>query len=387
MKRSELPRLTLRAMWRRKWVNIPIAAAIAICAAVAVILCRAITRQEAAQQRMVDETEIRCVLTDLQGRNSDRLNILSGVVEQLMGVGRGEGHTLATVADRVRASAVIQLAEPQDYTMRRILNFASTETLSQLSGAVITMRDGWTEDVFRSDQSVCLVPEDRVAQETETITIQEEGYAPRDLTIVGTVRNLKEKVIYCPFLMTWPDHQDRVFLIDSCSFAVRDNDCLEETRATLYEFFAKPSLTLPDRDKRCGVLIQDETYLKTLNQLNGNLTTLHLLTKALVILCCCMGILTSWLSTRGRIREFGVMRCLGLSTGRICALVLLEFVFLAVVGGVLGTAGTALIESAVQTEALKRVGGVLLAYVLGAIVSVLRICRINTMKLMKVEES
>ena len=87
MKRSELPLLTLRAMVRRKWVNIPIAAAIAICAAAAIILCRAITRQEKAQQRMVDETEIRCVLTDLQGRNSDHLNILSGTVEQLMALG------------------------------------------------------------------------------------------------------------------------------------------------------------------------------------------------------------------------------------------------------------------------------------------------------------
>ena len=37
MKRSELPLLTLRAMVRRKWVNIPIAAAIAICAAAAII--------------------------------------------------------------------------------------------------------------------------------------------------------------------------------------------------------------------------------------------------------------------------------------------------------------------------------------------------------------
>ena len=150
---------------------------------------------------MVDETEIRCVLTDLQGRNSDHLNILSGTVEQLMGVGRGEGNPLADVVDRVRASAVIPLTEPEPYTMLRILDFASTEDLSPLSGAVITMRDGWTEDVFQTNQTVCLVPEELVTDETETLTVQEQGFEPRDLTIVGTVRNLKEKAIYCPFLM------------------------------------------------------------------------------------------------------------------------------------------------------------------------------------------
>lgn len=386
MKRSELPLLTLRAMVRRKWVNIPIAAAIAICAAAAIILCRAITRQEKAQQRMVDETEIRCVLTDLQGRNSDHLNILSGTVEQLMGVGRGEGNPLADVVDRVRASAVIPLTEPEPYTMQRILDFASTEDLSPLSSAVITMRDGWTEDVFQTNQTVCLVPEELVTDETETLTVQEQGFEPRDLTIVGTVRNLKEKAIYCPFLMSWPEHIDRVFTTDSCSFAVRDNNRLEETRQVLYETFAKPSLALPERDKRCGVLIQDETYLKTLTQLDGNLTTLRLLANVLLVLCCCMGILTSWLSTKGRIREFGVMRCLGLSTGRICGLVLMEIVCLTAAGGALGIAGAALIELTLPTAALRQVGWVLLAYLAGAVVSVLRICRINTMKLMKVEE-
>ena len=154
----------------------------------------------------------------------------------------------------------------------------------------------------------------------------------------------------------------------------------------LYETFAKPSLALPERDKRCGVLIQDETYLKTLTQLDGNLTTLRLLANVLLVLCCCMGILTSWLSTKGRIREFGVMRCLGLSTGRICGLVLMEFVCLTAAGGALGIAGAALIELTLPTAALRQVGWVLLAYLAGAVVSVLRICRINTMKLMKVEE-
>ncbi len=69
------------------------------------------------------------------------------------------------ICKNVRAKASIQLEEPQDVTLRRILSFDSDHALAAVTGVRIEMETGWTEAALQGDAQVCLIP---VGMETQT---------------------------------------------------------------------------------------------------------------------------------------------------------------------------------------------------------------------------
>lgn len=386
--RTVVYRLTLRTMWRRKWANLPIILLIALSAFAAAVLFRLTLRQESTRERMVNETEIRCVITDAHGRNSDRLEMLSAYVDRLMGMRHEAGCYLDEYVDRVHAKATRTLTEPENCMMRHILDFASDERLSSLSGAGISLYDGWTEEVFRTEERVCLVPEGMLPDGTQALTVNWERGKPLELLIIGTVRGGPENTIYCPFYVKLLDDAYSVFTVETCSFSIRDNHKLDEAKAAIYEVFPAPTpasvLTKPTSDYAAQIL--DESYRATLTQLDRSISLLRLTLPVLLVLCGIIGILTSYLTTRSRRKEFAVMRCLGMSTGKIFTLLLEEALLLALLGGSLGIAAALTAGGALQAGALVRSFAVIGGYLIGAAVAVARICRVNVMKLMKVED-
>lgn len=385
---TALYRLTLRTMWRRKWANLPILLLIALSVFAALVLYQLTSRQEETRERMVAETEIRCVLTDAHGRSSDRLEMLSAYVDKLVGMRHEAGCYLDEYIDHVHAKATRVLTEPQNWTMCHILDFASDDRLSALSGASVTLRDGWTEDVFRTEQRVCLVPEGVLPEEMKTLTVNWESGEPLELTVIGTVRGGPSNTVYCPFYVKLLDNAYSVFLAESCSFSIRDNARLDEAKEAIYEYFPAPTpasvLTQTTNDYSAQIL--DEGYRATLTQLDRSIALLRLTLPVLLLLCCAIGLLTSFLSTRGRRKEFAVMRCLGMSTGKIFFLLFEEALLLALFGGIVGIGGAFLLEGTLQAGALLRLPAVLGGYLLGAAAAVIRTCHVNVMKLMKVED-
>lgn len=377
--------LTLKALWRRKWASISIALMIALGVFAAIVIHQLTIRQELTRDQMVANTDIRCVVTDANGMNSDRLRMLSVYVDRLMGNQHDEGYYIDQYVDHVQAVATSPLELPENYSLHRILNFASDDSLSTLSGARIDLNNGWTEDVFQSDEPVCLIPAGMVTEGTKTLTIQQGRHEAQELTIIGTVYNGSENVIYCPFFMKWSDSVHNVFSVDQCSFRIRYNDRLEECKAAIYEVFVVPSMTAKNDGLTYGVIVQDEVYLETLAQIDANIDMLRLLMPILLVLCCCIGLFTSYLSTRGRIREFAVMRCLGMSPAKVFLLVFEEFVLLSFFGGLSGFVSGFLFEGTLQQIAIRNAILIICVYLAGASIAVYRICNLNVMKLMKAE--
>ena len=58
--------------------------------------------------------------------------------------------------------------------------------------------------------------------------------------------------------------------------------------------------------------ILDETYQKNIEEIQANLSMLRLLLPVLIVVCGGIGFFASFLATRGRTKEFAVMRCLAI---------------------------------------------------------------------------
>lgn len=84
-------------------------------------------------------------------------------------------------------------------------------------------------------------------------------------------------------------------------------------------------------------------------------------------------------------REFAVMRCLGMSPGKVFFVVLEEFLVLALSGGTIGFVCGYLVEGSLSLKAILCALGILAVYLLGAAVATVRVCNVNVIKLMKGE--
>ena len=237
--------------------------------------------------------------------------------------------------------------------------------------------------MLKTNKLVCLIPEKIAAVCGETISIQPPAAGSQELKIIGIVHGIDGDVLYCPLDMLWSDVTDVVYNIESCSFSIRDNSQLDKAKEEIYKIFCEPSLLAKKDGLTFGVIINDEVYLETLNKLKSNISMLKILLPVLLLICCCIGFFTSFLSTKGRIKEFAVMRCIGLSRKKVFASVFEEFIYLSVVGGAIGFASGLVFEPALQLSTIIKALLVILIYLAGASISVLRICNVNVMNLMK----
>ena len=158
------------------------------------------------------------------------------------------------------------------------------------------------------------------------ITVAADMGESARLRIIGTVTNGPSNEIYCPYFMSWSEGVSVAFLTDSCSFDIRNNQKLEESKSYIYEWFVRPDLSNQMDGLTFGVLIHDETYQKNIEEIQANLSMLHLLLPVLIIVCGGIGFFASFLATRGRTKEFAVMRCLGMKQCKIFGLVMRSYI-------------------------------------------------------------
>lgn len=382
---GSLSGVTWRAMWRR-WVSALLLIAVAAMGACgAVVLQNLTVRQENARREAVSNTKINCVVTNARGTDSGNLQMLSAFVEMLEGKRRERGCYLDDYVTNIRAKATISLEKPKGAALRRILSIDSDPALHEVEGAVVAFEEGWTEDVLRGKELVCLVSSD-LKTGADSITISQTQGQKTDLHIIGTVTGGPGNTIYCPYFMPYIEGQSAAFMTDSCSFDIRDNDRLEETKEEIYKWFVEPKLSNQMDGLTFGVLVQDEIYQNTLSEIRDNLSMLRLMQPVLFVLCGGIGFFASYLATRGRTKEFAVMRCIGMSRGKVFGLVMTELAVLALFGAVLGTAVGFLVEGAVLFRALTRAAFITGIFLLGSAIAAVRITGVNVMKLMKVED-
>lgn len=377
--------VTLTAQLRRRAASLLLAAVVAAGVFSAMVLQNLTVRQEKALSSMIEDTTISCTVTDAKGTDSGRLHMLSAFVEMLAGKRRLQGCYLDDYVKNVRAKAELPLEIPEGARLRRILSVDSDPALSRAEGAYVEFFDGWEEAALRGREQVCLAPPDMVADDGY-ITVSDEMIGAVRLRVIGTVTNGPDRVIYCPYFMPWAEGISVAFLTDSCSFDIRDNLTLEESKAYIYEWFVQPDLSNQLDGLTFGVLVHDEDYQKNLEEIQANLSMLRLLRPLLLVLCAGIGFLASFLATRGRTKEFAVMRCIGIRQGRIFGLVMAELTVLAAAGLLLGIVGGMLLEGEAQPGAWLNAALMTGIFLLGSAVAVIRMTNVNVMKLMKAEE-
>lgn len=377
--------VTISAMMRRKrWTLLLLfIALLETCAAM--VLCSLTARQEAALEKTVDDTVISCVITDSQGTNQDNLHMATGFVDLLCGLRHERGYYQDEHIKNVRSKASIKLIAPKEYTMVCLLTPDSDYALTAAGGGSMILFDGWDASVFAGNQEVCVIPQGLVV-DGEYIEIDNGNFSV-SLRIIGTHTG-SAKTLYCPFhTMDFHDGQSYMITADSCSFDIRDTRRLDEAKASLYEVFA--DLNADDQSgirPAFAVRINDDILRNTLEEIRGNIRTLHLLIPALLIIEGAVGFFAAYLSTQSRLREYAVMRCLGMTRGRIFRLTFGEYLALAVVGAAVGTVIGIVINGTLSLRMLLYAAGAISAFLIGTAISVSRITRINVMKLMKTEE-
>ena len=122
--------------------------------------------------------------------------------------------------------------------------------------------------------------------------------------------------------------------------------------------------------------------------MESNLQLLNILQPVLLVLVGCVGLLTGHLTTRSRIKEFAVMRCLGMKKGKIFRLAILEQLVLSLLGLALGLVLGIVVSGsdALVLQAVLNAVAVALIFLVGTGLSATKIAGINVMKLMKVED-
>lgn len=378
--------VTFKALCRR-WVASLLLVAVAAAGTVsAIILNGLILRQEEALENTIENTVISCTVTDPMGTIGGKLGMLSNFVEMLDGRRRENGCLLDDYVENVRALSETILDEPKGNSFRRILSLDSDPLLDPANGTKVEFFEGETEEIFKSREQVCIITSDIPTFDGYAVISGPTGEKVR-LRVIGTVSGNLKGIIYCPFFMPYSEGTSVAFYTDSCSFDIIDNRKLEESKAAIYEeHFVEPNPANKADGLTYGVVVHDEAYLKNLEEINSTLSMLRILLPALIIICGCIGFFAGFLMTKGRIREFATMRCIGMKKTQIFFLVIGELLFLAAFGMLLGGGIGFIIEGNLSPKAITDSAIITAVYIIGTAIAALRIVRINIMKLSNKEE-
>ena len=384
-------RVSAAALWRRKGASLLLLLLSALGVFSAALLQNLALRQQESMTEMIKNTLIRCIVTDANGVLSDNLAMPASYVDRLLGGWHDRGCYLDEAVKNVRAKSAMPLNSPRDVTLCRILSLASDSAFDEVSGAQAVFFDGWSEDALAGTERVCLLPEFMLPQartdgDGSLWLDVSAGEVNTSLRVIGTDSGQTGGTVWCPFYIQLRDGISESFRIDRCSFDIRDNARLEENKKIIYDTFVSPKLANTSGETKFGVFINDEEFTGSVREFESNLKTLRLLSPILLVLFAGVGFLAAYLTTRGRKREFAVMRCIGRKQLGITLQVFLEQLFLALVGAALGVSIALLIEGGYPLSALTRAGTLLGLFLFGAAAACLVVTRVNVMKLMKTED-
>lgn len=384
-------RVSAAALWRRKGASLLLLLLSALGVFSAALLQNLALRQQESMTEMIKNTLIRCVVTDANGMLSDNIAMPASYVDRLLGGWHDRGCYLDEAVKNVRAKSAMPLNSPRDVTLCRILSLASDSAFDEVSGAQAVFFDGWSEDALAGTERVCLLPEFMLPQartdgDGSLWLDVSAGEVNTSLRVIGTDSGQTGDTVWCPFYIQLRDGISESFRIDRCSFDIRDNARLEENKKIIYDTFVSPKLANTSGETKFGVFINDEEFTGSVREFESNLKTLRLLSPILLVLFAGVGFLAAYLTTRGRKREFAVMRCIGCKQLGITLQVFLEQLFLALVGAALGVSIALLIEGGYPLSALTRAGTLLGLFLFGAAAACLVVTRVNVMKLMKTED-
>lgn len=381
----------LTAAWKNLCHRFPLAIALVLLVALLFSggsLLRAIIRSQAQTiEAMTEQTEISCVLTNASGTKTAGISVMSvPFAKMLQGKRRDRGCTLDDFVRDLRLVAREELKSPEKVTLIRA---NCTEAIEP--DLKPDFYDGADGSFLSGTELVCCISSNLVWRiDTDGMIRLERknaDFPPAALKVIGTVSG-EDDIIVCPFDAQLIEGGSEAFLIDRCSFRLSDTSRLDEAKTAFFEteseWFVEPSMKNQDSSGVAGLLFQDAEYTAATDELSAHIALLERLRIVLLVLSGVFGLLIGFLMNRKRLREFAVMRCLGLKRGSVMLSVALEQLLPMLPGIGIGVFtslallpdGSGLLDGFLQ----------MLLYLGGGLISAWVITRVEPIRLMKEEE-
>lgn len=382
--------VTFSMLKRRKVMSFILILFSGACVFFSIFLQNLVKNQQEKMEKMVEESVIQCILTDARGAHMDFLKMPDAYVRILKGRDREKGNVIDEYVKNIRAKASEDLEVPKDSKLVRIHSLDSDSKLVEQKDAY-ELFEGVDESIFQSEEQVCMVSpdlEEKIyeSEDNQFFDIERKDGTKLSLKVIGIVHKAGENIIYCPLLLQEEEGLSKLLWVDSCSFEVKNNRKLEETKKVLLETFVTPNLANEIDIYHYGVLVQDETYRKTLEELKSNLQMIKFLIWVLGLLSVVIGFFCGFMTNRTRIREFAVMRCLGMKRIKVFWNTMSGYFVLAIIGMVIGLVAGLILEGGIQGSTIiiaLLMDGI---FLLGNGVSIYRITNVDVFKLMRIEE-
>ena len=341
----------LRNIFRRYWRE-PLAyvAVLVFAAVLTVILCH-LQRAHEAEQQSFHETYLSVPVyfsvTDLDGtRISSRQGISPWVADMFFQKNKLQPNISQFVKDlkiRLEISGIkgavaldeensfesyVAILEQAEYlTLAGISSVRVAEELTPEFSGDIRWYEGYGQEIFETEELVCLVPEEYEGDEVavsffydDTATGEKQVYTCT-LSVIGRYTDLGNSTVYCPYFVVNQIY-NRTYQtkrIRSISATLVNNNRLDELKSVAAYWFAEPNpLGESTEWGKFGyeyypyaLDINDRLLQELVDSMENSLTINRLASALIFAMSALAGFLTGYLVIRSRKREIALMRTLG----------------------------------------------------------------------------
>lgn len=263
---------------------------------------------------------------------------------------------------------------------------ANDDLLRQVDN--IQWLQGYSENCFSDDETICLLPEEFGYQPGDWVPIRlksrENEMTVICFQVVGVYPvNLSENV--CAILPIQALEklclaEEWIFAVNGFSFLAKDNRDLPALKDKIISM----GLDGSDQTLNIRAAIDDRILEGTISPIKSNLAMLEGLFRFFFVIVAALGFFLCFLLARGRKPEFAVMRLLGESTTQVTVKALFEQMVLCACGIVLGALILMIAGQGSPNVVICSI--ILTCYILGAAFAVLLTVRVNVMEILRDKE-
>ena len=349
--------MILYMLRRLRRTPVPALGVLLFAAILSVVLC-ALQKANDAELEKYNETyhtiPVQFFVTNLSATTSSNLDIPAMIAEVFL----QEDGLASYVSDLQRVCKHPVAGIHSNYTFVGITSTALSNELWPENGTYILWNEGYGEEIFSSNNPVCLVPNTMMVLTDEETG---ESYVDLDfecwetdpmteysckLTVVGNYMGGDGKAIYCPYAIGEQIYAElnEFMRVQAIRATLRNNDDLEELRRVSKQWFAEPN---PLGEKTpwgeygfayypYALDINDDLLQRASAALQNSISTNRICTLIVLCLSAAAGFLIGFLLVRNRKKEIALMRTMGTPNRSIYWGFALEQMLCVVVGIVLG---------------------------------------------------
>lgn len=296
-------------------------------------------RQLTDRDEAIDSAEVKCVVTDLKGTQSDNLRMGWGAAQA---VTIKEFYRLPEYVKDIRMTkhfkaTVYELGAELELTA--VTSPKDIEKLDPALGAELTL---FRDDFYTSDQPLIIISEQAFEQlngaETVSGAVTDpfinpdffpdepgKGRGTVEFTVAGYYKGTGASA-YMPFEagMLTAERISGMRSVDSLAFLAADNRKIDELRDAASDVFGTADPDLTSGEHRFALVIHDEELTEKLAALEQNIRRTNILIPASLALALAAGFLMGFISTRSEKNTYALSRSVGMTKKRLLFTALAE---------------------------------------------------------------